>query len=158
MGGTGRGIALGFEQGARNFLDSYFAVKRSKEESKYRKLAPVMQVLFSHIQDDRTTADEKIKAVDSIEPLLGIKFDEPLSKRLGLDKLAEQQVEVGQEKIPAQPDKLVEDPNTVLSNQQGNDTLATSYTQKGAPASTKKLLRRRGDLSNADIDLIQRKQ
>ena len=38
MGGTGRGIALGIESGARNFLDSYFAVKRSKEESKYRKL------------------------------------------------------------------------------------------------------------------------
>lgn len=159
MGGTGLGLAMGFEQGAKNFLDTYFAVKRSKEDSKFKKLAPVMQTIFAQIQDPNTPLDSKIMAMNSLEPLLGIKSDIPLASRLGLDKLAESGLEIGEEKIPAKAAQLVEDPSAVEFNKQNPDTpLATSINQKATPATPKKLLQRRGDLSEADIETIKKKQ
>lgn len=170
--GTGLGIASGIEAGARNFLDSYLAVKKSKEENKYRKLAPVMQIIFSQIQDEKTPLDQKIKAMDSIESLLGVRSDVPLSVRLGLDKLAQQEMEVGEEKIAGKAAQSLEDQGAVEFNKKQtvsptqlgseevgtNSVLATNVQTKATQSTTKKLLRRRGDLSQADIDLMQKKQ
>lgn len=173
--GAGLGIAEGINQGARNFLDSYLAVKKSKEETKYRKLAPVMQVIFSQIENKDTPLNEKIKAMDSIESLLGVRSDVPLSTRLGLDKLAQQEIDTGEQQVTqGQAAKSLEDPNAVefnKANQQSlkpsqlgqetlstNSTLATSVDLKGTQAISKQLLKRRGDLSEADIELMQRKK
>src|SRR6185295_6324338 len=171
--GVGLGVGLGIEQATRNFLDTYFATKRHKEENKYRKLAPIMQIIYSQIQDEKTPLDQKIKAMDSLAPVLNIKTDIPLSKQLGLDKLAEQGIDIGEESTPAQAGKSIEDQGAVDFNKQQqqsnveqinpdllstNSTLATNIQTKGTQATTKKLLRRRGEMSAADIDLIQRKQ
>lgn len=165
MAGTGRGIALGIEAGTRNFLDTYFAVKRQKEESKYRKLAPVMQTIYSQIQNENIPLDEKIRAVNSIEPLLGIKFDEPLAQRLGLDKLAQQNIDTGETQttneqtgtVPARSVQMGMPPTPTGENVSGTTNLNLPEQAQYGTVTTKKLLRR-GDLSQADIDLIKRKQ
>ena len=154
MGGTGRGIAQGIELGTRNFLDTYFAVKRQKEESKYRKLAPVMQTIYAQIQSEHTPLDEKIRAVNSIEPLLGIKFDEPLAQRLGLDKLAQQEIDTGETQTTNEQTGTV--PARKLPVGEGVNIDIPSQPQYGT--STKKLLRKRGELSESDIETIKRKQ
>lgn len=165
MAGTGLGIARGIEAGTRNFLDTYFAVKRQKEESKYRKLAPVMQTIYAQIQSEHTPLDEKIRAVNSIEPLLGIKFDEPLAQRLGLDKLAQQEIDTGEtqttnQQIGSAPARKLTMglPPTPTGESVSGTTEVNLPAQAQYGTSTKKLLRKRGELSESDIETIKRKQ
>jgi hypothetical protein len=169
--GNGLGIARGIELGAQNFLNSYLQVKQLKHEEKYRKLAPVIQVIHAQIADPNTPLDQKIKAMDSLPYILDPKYSGvKLSEQLGLNKLAEQELDTG-ETVTQQGQKggLVEDPNAVNFNQQQdnsnntqsngelstNSTLATSINQKPTKTLKKPLLRRRGELSANDINLMK---
>ncbi len=178
-GGTGRGLALGIAQGARNFLDSFLAVKQAKHEEKWRKLAPIIQAVDYQIQDPNTPLDQKIKALDSLPHILGSPSTIPLSQTLGLDKLAEQQVDTGQTQTIKQgqtsggaTDQGAVDYNNININQQGAvqppadpnaiatnpSPLATSTDVKAPLDTTRKLLRRRGEMSSNDIALQKQLQ
>jgi hypothetical protein len=172
--GTGLGIARGLELGVQNFLNSYLAVKQSKHEEKYRKLAPVMQVIYSQIQDPSMPLDQRIKAADSIPFLLDPKYSgSKLSEQLGLDKLAEQQIETGEEVVSkGTPSKTLVDPTAEQYNkklksisnletaedgtiQTAETPMATSVNLKATQDTKKPLLKRRGEMSNNDIALAK---
>lgn len=162
--GSGLGIAMGIEQGARNFLDTYFATKEHKEKNKQRKLAPVMQIIYSQIQDEKTPLNQKIKAMDSIPLLLGIKTDVPLSVQLGLDKLAQEEVDTGETQnvntekvVPKRTLKMGLPPSPTGQEVSGETEMELPETSQ-FQVQAKKLLKKRGDMSQADIDLIQKKQ
>lgn len=155
--GNGLGIAHGIELGVQNFLNSYLAVKQQKHEEKYRKLAPIMQVIHSQIADPNTPLDQKIKAMDSLPYILDPKYSgSKLSQQLGLDKLAEQEVDTG-ESVTQQGQKggLVEDPNAVEANKINESPIATSVNLKATKTLKKPLLKRRGELSANDINLMK---
>lgn len=175
--GTGLGIAKGIELGAQNFLQSFFAVKQFKEQQKYRKMQPVIDVVKSQIADPNLPLDQKIKAMDTLPLLLGAKADVPLSQMLGLDKLAQQEVETGEETIQqGTKGGLVEDQGAVefnkkslrsgtelgIYNEEGlvstDSTLATSVEQKPTKTLRKKSLKRRGELSATDLAIAKQVQ
>lgn len=156
--GTQRGLALGVAQAADNFYKNFIAARQLKEQNKYRKLEPIVGVIMSHINSPDISMDERIKAIDSLPHILGIKDQGvPLSQQLGLDKMAEQEVDTGEtQNVNAVTKKLkpvganipMQGPGLEGYSQDINSPEMNLMGTKEAP-----ILKRRGELSDADIQL-----
>ena len=171
--GVGLGIGLGIEQGARNFLDSFFAAKRAKHDEKYRKLSPIIQAIYSQIQDPNVPLDQRIKAIDTLPLILDPKYSgTKLSVQLGLDKLAEQEVDLGEQTIQGTKGGFVDDPNAIEANKRSlkvgdasnpdllstENVLATSINQAPTKTLKKRSLKRRGEMSANDLAIAKQVQ
>lgn len=170
--GTGLGIAKGIEQGANNFLQSFMAVKQFKEQQKYRKMQPVIDMVQAQIADPNLPLDQKIKAMDTLPLLLGAKTDAPLSQMLGLDKLAEQDIDLGEQTVQGTKGGLIEDQGAVEANKRSlkigdssnpdllstENVLATSINQTPTKTLKKRSLKRRGELTANDLLIAKQVQ
>lgn len=178
--GTSRGIAEGIEKGVNNFLQTYMAVKQHKSQEKYRKLAPVLSVIQSQIGDPNVPLDQKIAAVDSIPHLLGSfkTGDVPLSQHFGLDKLSQEMLDTGDKETTTKgvPSQTITDQSAVDFNTQQNQTqgqtsgdnldgtipqsrslMATSIQTRPIQTVKKSIMKRRGEMSDADVQLLKQK-
>lgn len=159
--GNGLAIGAGIAQGADNFLRSFLAARQMKEQNKYRKLEPIIGVAMAQINNPDISLDEKIAAIDALPHILGIKNqDMPLSKQLGLDRLAEQMADTGETKnVNTQTGTIAK--KTLKSPMIGIDGQPIGEQETTTPESplfgTKQapVLARRGSLSESDIKLAR---
>ena len=171
--GVGRGLALGIEQGANNFLQSFLAVKQFKEQQKYRKLQPVIEMMQAQISDPNLPLDQKIKAMDTLPLLLDPNYKGgKLSEQLGLDKLAQQEIDGGEQIIQGTKGGLIEDQSAVDANKKSlkvgdasnpdlvstENVLATSINQAPTKTLKKRSLKRRGEMTANDLILAKQAQ
>src|SRR5437016_6091509 len=94
--------SLDFGGAVDSFLQSFFAVKSQKNMEKYRKLQPQIDLINHIVSDEDTPWDSKMKAVDTLQHVLGIKSDDGISlSRHIFGNLTEQMVKTGE--TAAQP-------------------------------------------------------
>jgi hypothetical protein len=73
-------VSIDASQFVGNFLNTYFAVKQSRDAEKQKKYEPIIAAVMDRIKSDDTTYTQKTALTKSLFQTLGIKTDESVSQ------------------------------------------------------------------------------
>lgn len=140
-------IGTGLAAGVQGFLNSYMQVSQMKQQQKQQENAFLIQILTRQLEDENLPAFQKVKILDSIPPLAGIKkMDRRLSEMLGYDEYVLNQPAEIEKGKPGTPEQTLVDENVT------DPAMASSVTLKGTQATSDvPSLQRKGDLTPALI-------
>jgi hypothetical protein len=145
------GIGQGISEGVSNFFKMYQMGKQQEQQSKLQKIQPTLDILHQQLQDDSIPLDERKRLLNQFQHIYeaaGIKITLPKGQTLAdtilPDSLLNQITDTGQQVTD-------EATNAVPEGTSQTDNVTTTSV-------TIPLQRRRGDMSQAEINLgLQRK-